>query len=388
MNMGIFSVIHRIIQKIKREGLLDGSLRIMIYIKRELVKILKAMRWIFPFLSINLNNKKKKKRLLAIWDMQDVPYSIGDLLYLNQAMLCLATEKKIKKIDICFICDPKNPYREDYDGLVDPKNFRLYLNSLIPVIQFNQRIGSFFVFDSYDQANCFFSTMIDYFYLWPSGMKYLGKGRAYSQNFQTITRFYATYQFIPYLECPAHLKTWAIQFLTDHTHGAFPVVIQIRGNDEFSPDRNSITDAWEGFISQFIDNHDIVFFIVGLKREIPAYFSLLPNVVIIKDHGTTLDQDLAIISVSPFYMGVPSGPAAMAYLSKKPYILFNYKTSNENILPGSQFPFASDNQKLIWEPETKESLTQEFLECYTKIDLNIWKNQVKTNENSRESICL
>jgi ADP-heptose:LPS heptosyltransferase len=230
--------------------------------------------------------------------------------------------------------------------------------------------------------------MMEYFYLWPSGSDYLGKSRAYSHNFQTIMQFYSDHQYVPYLQCPLPLMKWAKNFFSEHAPGAIPVVIQIRCNTGFSPERNSKADAWKGFISHYIPDKEIVFFIAGLRKEIPDEIRALPNVVVIKDQGTTLDQDLALISVSPLYLGVPSGPAAMAYLSEKPYILFNYQTSNENVVPGSQFPFASENQTLIWEPESEISLIREFSKVLVTIDRKQWRNKTNNDDFSKESICL
>lgn len=72
------------------------------------------IKWIFPAFGFLLkNHSKKEKRIFLIWDFQTSPYSIGDLMTLHVMAQILRLTKKINKVDICFVYNPKNPARDD-----------------------------------------------------------------------------------------------------------------------------------------------------------------------------------------------------------------------------------------------------------------------------------
>ncbi len=110
----------------------------------------------------------------------------------------------------------------------------------------------------------------------------------------------------------------------------------------------------------------------------------LPNVVIAKDHDTTLDQDLALIYCAPAFMGAPSGPSTVAYFRDKPYSILNSHLGG--LLPclekhswGYSWNFAKKNQRLVTsEIETKQLLIDEFKILYDAMSTS----SVETKEDT------
>src|SRR3989338_4115463 len=92
-----------------------------------------------------------EQRILAIWDLKAVPYSIGDFLVLHEATLCLRILHQVEKVDICLVCDPNSPSRGDHFS-VTSGNYHHHLATIISLIYVNPHLGSFFLFDSYEEV--------------------------------------------------------------------------------------------------------------------------------------------------------------------------------------------------------------------------------------------
>jgi len=347
----------------------------------------KRLAWVFPsFQFIFWGKKIQSKRILAIWDLQAVPYSIGDLLNLNQAMLCLSYIHKVEKIDICFVCDPKRPARyPDHTKIIDLKNYQYHLNPLIPIIQINQKFGSFFLFDSYLDLERFIDKNLERYIIWPQARKYFVK-EGYTENFNFIIKFFEKHGFIPFISCQLYTLEWASNFIKKNSLPLIPIVVHIRNNPISRVYSNSRVEAWLDFFNFCNGRYPVKFFLIGLKKEIDVRFHTLPNVLIVKDYHTTLEEDLALIQISPLYLGVPSGMAQMAIFSDKPYLLVNFQTAHESIPSGAQIPFAKEFQKIIWESETGAMLIEEFSKLYSSNDFKSWERQINTMEYCESKI--
>ena len=76
----------------------------------------------------------------------------------------------------------------------------------------------------------------------------------------------------------------------------------------------------------------------------------------------------------------------MAVFSDRPYLIFNLRLVHTKLAPGSQHPFATPLQKLVWKPETTELLIDEFSNLFAKIDTAQWKenfNQAVQEDRSK-----
>ena len=100
--------------------------------------------------------------------------------------------------------------------------------------------------------------------------------------------------------------------------------------------------------------------------EIDPRLRGFPNVLIAKDHLTTLEQDLALIEAASFHLGAASGPSTIAQFNRKPYCIFGWKIS-PGLFRGVtrdahryRFCFSTELQNWIVDEETTESLIAEF----------------------------
>ena len=339
-----------------------------------LKSILRLLQWLFQAIPLSKNLKfNLNKRILAIWDLQTVPYSVGDILVLNEAMMCLRIDYNADKIDICFVCDPQKPSRQDFNS-INSENYHYNLAALIPLVQINPHLGSFILFDSYVSLEKFITDNIESYYVWPSIRHYANKIEAYANNFDYVQQFYSHKKYIPYLSCLRLVIEWAYKFYKQNLNSQFPIVVHLR-NSKNEPERNSKIDEWIAFFEFCNNKYPIKFLIICSADEIDNRLRDYSNVMIMKDWYTTVEQDLSLIESSVMFMGGPSGPSTMALFQEVPYIIFNFRPSNETITKGSNLMFANNLQRLIWEPETKEILSTEFLEIFSKIDLSKWEDK-------------
>jgi hypothetical protein len=334
--------------------------------------------WIFPSSRFMLTQRNKyPERILAIWDFQTVPYSIGELLVLQETTLVLRWLYKADKIDIAFVCNPNKPAR--YDMGLNSYNYHYHLSALIPVLQVNPSLGSFFMFDSYKQLERFVVDNVDQYHVWPSGKAYLARAWAYRHNFDFIQKFYRKNKFIPHLSCRQITLDWASWFIKEHIPPDIAVTVHLRNNPlmDDSINRNANIEEWLKFFEHCDGRFPVKFVVISAHDEIDDRLRNYSNVVIAKDFHTTIEQDLALIQASAMFMGGPSGPATMAWFSDLPYLIFNYSPINETLKWESQFVFANSLQRLVWKPETASLLINEFSELYERIDISVWRDRFK-----------
>ena len=121
---------------------------------------------------------------------------------------------------------------------------------------------------------------------------------------------------------------------------------------------------------------------MGLRKEVFDGLQERRNVIIAKDFGTSIIEDLALIRTSFMYMGTNSGVNTIALFSDLPYIMSQFP---QELL--RYFNFRSDNQK-IFSAETKvtsELLFDEFKNIYSNLDRNRWHNEVLKNARNKST---
>lgn len=316
--------------------------------------------WVLSSLAfIARSRSRSEKRLLAICDFRTMPYTVGELLYFQEMTLALRIEYHVDKVDIVWLCDPANPARGADQGIT-PDNYHLHLSRLLPLAHVNPHLGSFMLMDSSDRLNSYIVDNIDRYHVWPSYKDYSVKRPTYPSYFNNMLAFHARHGFIPYLSCKSAMVDWASSFLQREAGGRLPVVAHLRkmGN---ATGRNALLDCWLEFFDYCrTEFADVQFIIIGDREEIDPRFRRLSNVIFSKDYGTTIEQDLALIQSGNAYIGCCSGVAMMSLFSDKPYVVFNFQPCYENVPYGTQLPFATPLQKLVWEPENTTMLMEEF----------------------------
>lgn len=353
-------------------------------IRRYIYPIVERMIWIVPaFRFLLKSNTQPEKRILAIWDFHTVPYSIGDLIILHEKIQILRFIHRVDKADICFICEPQRPVRKLGEQGVTPENFHYHFPSMVSTVYSNPHVGSFFIFDSHRQFEDFVAGNINGYYIWPEFKKYSVRHRTYESNFNSIQDFYRENGFLPYLDCRPSTLEWAYSFYKKNISPEFPVVVHMRNNPYNSAARNAQIDVWLHFFKNCEGKFNVKFVIIGAAGEIDERFRCLSNVLIAKDYHTTVEQDMVLVYSALIHLGTSSGPSAMAVFSRTPYISFGYRPANESLSYGDSFNFATDLQKLIWEPETKDMLMEEFSNLFCKVDKAYWEEQMESFMSAR-----
>ena len=111
--------------------------------------------------------------------------------------------------------------------------------------------------------------------------------------------------------------------------------------------------------------------------------SLLVSEVVAKEFGTTIVEDLALVQSCAFYMGMSSGPAAMANFCDKPMVIFNSNLDQVDRVGlerhewGLRHVFATKHHRILCEPETTESLIEEFEALLSAVGIDEWKNEIE-----------
>jgi hypothetical protein len=347
------------------------------------------MSWLIPSLRrLSSPVRESEKRILAIWDFSTQPYGIGDLLTLQEATSILRLIYQIDKIDYCFLCEPNEPARPSFKQLgVNSSNYIDFITSLMHVVLVNPNLGSFFLFDSRSDLERYIADNIQRYQIWPSVVNYGNYKMKIDSNYgyiwKLIAEFYKEHQSLPYLSCRSVLVDWANSFISQHVLPSVPVVVHLRRNTGSNTQRNSRVECWLEMFKHCEERFPVKFIVICSFQEVDERLRDCSNVIIAKDFHTTVEQDLALIQTSAFYMGGPSGPTTMAVFSEKPYVYINFLNYPE-IAPivktgpeGLSLIFANQHQRLVCEPETTQLLIQEFTRFFSSIDISAW--QAKAN---------
>lgn len=331
-------------------------------------RLARLLRWTGTALpSIAVGASDKSKRLLIIYDLSSQPFSIGDILVFQEAALVLRAQHNLGKVDVAIVYNPRDPvvpdpaFRE-----IDADSFLFHLSSILPAAQVNPHLGSLLLFDSHRQLEAYIADNADAYFVWPSLGQYASGQYLFYHCFNELFRdHFDRHGSLPSLGSrPAALR-WAEQFIAEHVGAAIPVTVQLRSN-KINPKRNSKVDAWLVFFRRCANQYHTTFIVICGRTEVDARLRELPNVIVAKDHGTTLEQDLALLEAGAFHMGASSGPGTMLLFSHKSYCMFNWDLKLDSIQGlikedyRYRFHFSTPMQNWLFEVETAEMLMVEF----------------------------
>jgi len=350
---------------------------------RPIITRLKIILWFFPALcSVIFLKRPAKKRILIVYDLSTQPFSIGDILTVQEASLVLKERYSVEFIDIAILCDQQDPKLNDNAfKIINSKNYFYHLSAILPVAQVNPNLGSIFGFNSYSELQEYVLLNIERIYIWPSKWKAsVTREYLYYSIFEDILYpFYEEYGYLPYLQSREMLRKWAKVFYHTNSNGLVPISVNIRNNPHFQTERNLNIDVWLEFFGYCKDLYPVKFFIICAASEVDNRLRVLDNVVVVKDYFTNIEQDLALISESIIHMGAPSGPATMRFFSDKPYLIFRSEFhlqhfSDSKIIKYEdqfvqKFFFSKENQFFISQHESKELLIKYFSKIWMSLDV-------------------
>ncbi len=147
--------------------------------------------------------------------------------------------------------------------------------------------------------------------------------------------------------------------------GRSPVTITIR-ESKIKPLRNSRIGEWvkvaewlksEGLDPLFIPDTDNLQGHEGFDSCVEA--ALNPDV------------RMAIYSKAYLNLGIGNGPMGLCIYQKYPYLIFRFQNEGfkeqsrefltaNGLPPGSQFPWANNNQRVVWEDDTAENIIKQI----------------------------
>lgn len=382
---------HYLVSKFRVKGLMWYLRRAcgIFYIK-PFRRFINLLSWLFPILRMFLRPiSHSEKRILAIWDFRVVPFTVGELLICQEVSLFLRELHRVDKIDLVLLCDEKQPARSD--GGMDSQNFHYCFSKLFPVAFVNPYLGSLLILDSREHLASYIAENHERYYVFPPYSDPEERSLTESEQlFNYVQTLYANHGYIPHLSCQHATIMWAAHFLSDRIRPRLPVTIHLR-NTSTTTYRNARLECWFDLFDFCQTRYDVTFVLIGDKSEIDPRMRGFPNVLVAKDYGTTVEEDLALIQTAMFFMGNASGPSTMAIFSDLPYVICNFQTVHEKLTPGQPLPWATRLQKLVWEPETTEQLIEDFSWLYREIEKAQWAakfdrlaNEARINLKRRE----
>jgi len=359
--------------KILSDGVVKSALRPAWKHIRRLGRLLRWAGVALP--SIATGAAANSSRLLLIYDFSSQPFSIGDILIFQEASLVLRTDLGLDKTDIALVYDPSAPAVPDPAfAHIGAEDFLFHLSSILPAAQVNPYLGSLLLFDSHRRLEKYIADNIDFYHVWPTLKQYAAKEYLFHYCFNHLfSEHFAKHGRLPALQSRRAALNWAKGFLAQHAGDALAVTVQLRKNPA-NPKRNSNYEAWLAFFRQCAGRYHARFIVICQHSEIDARLREIPNVVVAKDYGTTLEQDLALLEAGACHMGAASGPGTMVQFNGKPYCMFNWdldvKTLRGLIKEDHRFrhEFSTPLQSWLFETETAQILSAEFERIWAHLE--------------------
>ncbi len=316
-----------------------------------------------------------KQRLLMIYDFSSQPFSIGDILVIQEASLVLRQVHGLDRVDFAFVYSPASPVVLDPTlAHYTPENFLSHLPHVLQAAQVNPYLGSVFLYDSHRRLEEFVASNLHTYEIWPHLPQYAYREYLYYRVFnEVLFQYFEKERTLPHLEPRAPARTWAKAFLERHGGGDVPVTVQLRRNP-YNSARDMDNDSWMAFFQFCQGRYPAKFLVICARDEVDARLRQCSNVVIAKDHCTSVEQDLALVDAAAIHMGATSGPGVMAIFSAKPYCLFKSDLRLDRykgiIREGNRHAlfFAGPAQSFLFDRETPDLLAAEFERMWKSIE--------------------
>ena len=319
-----FSIFRQFLQGAKLG--IKRFLKPLLPLYRRLRRAVYFLSWMIPpLMQLIRRTSGVKRRILIVYDTSSQPFSLGDILIAQEASLILCQRHGIQKVDFVVLFDPHSPASSDpVFKAINQENAFYHLASILPIAQVNPNLGSLMVLNSAEQLSRLITDNRDVYEVWPSAWTQGTRQYLSPQIFNTLLHeHYQQHGSIPQLTCRPFLRKWATVFFETHAAKRVPITVNIRNNKSFHQHRNSHLAAWTAFFADCEQRYPATFIVICALSEVEEQLRHLPNVVIAKEQGTSIEQDMALIQGAAIHMGVGSGPATMAWFNDKPYLMVN-----------------------------------------------------------------
>jgi len=190
----------------------------------------------------------------------------------------------------------------------------------------------------------------------------------YIHSHKAINEFAAKHGGIPFIQPALGCAPDVDELITRRFHGKKLVSFHLRlrrldagygGAHSYTRDSDFL--EWYDFLSEAGRRYpEVAFIALGRIQEKPLELLDLPNVTSLRVFGMGLGHELTLMLKSALFIGTSSGFAALANFSALPYAItkMNPGSCLAYAIPEGEerLPFAQENQKLIYAPETTQLL--------------------------------
>ncbi len=331
-----------------------------------------------------LTEPDEGKRILGIWDLRVSPVSLGGLLILIEELQMQCVIHKTHFADICVVGDaahllPIRGARADGGSVTLLDSAVCKDSALLSVLLDMEGVGVCYLCDTIPALRDFVRASPYSYVTWPT----LNEEGLVSHRYASTMfaqKFYRENGFIPHLSCKAEFIRWAMQLVERYVIPCVSVVVHLKNNRNEQGCSNADSDAWLTFFEVCHQQYDVMFILIG-NEDIDQRVRKLPNILVVRDFGSNLSRDLALIQTASIFMGMASGPCNMALFSDIPYVIYknpdhHAKQMTLELDKGNRFPFATPSQKVLLALETRENLTSEFAHLYSQIDRQDWESRL------------
>jgi len=171
---------------------------------------------------------------------------------------------------------------------------------------------------------------------------------------------------IPILKAPEEAE----ETLRGWLHGTKPVVITLREAEHY-PHRNSQLEEWLKFATDLKNKGEEVIFLRDTLKAIEP----LPGFTTCPIASFNIHRRMALYEQAKVNLLISNGPAGLCLFSRASYLYFVNLQKNDKlyvannsewwlksngITTGEQWPWATENQKMIWKRDTYKNISEEW----------------------------
>ena len=319
---------------------------------------------------------KAPQQLLGLWDLRTMPVSLGGVITFVGDLHTRAAGQRERLGGVCFVGDDAHrlaslgPPEDGAATRLDDKVCAA-VPSLAALLSL-EGIDSLYYGHGLHSARLLIEESLGGTSTWPQ----LGVSDDGAISYEYGTTFniqdaYAALGEVTSFGSKEPALRWAHTFLVDQVRPATAVAVHLRNQSGAQSGSNADLVAWAGFIGRAQAFNDVCFVLLG-NEELGDVLPGLSNVILSRDFGATIAEDLALVQICDAFMGMASGPCNMAIFTDRPYVIFKNPTDHaehiqREIGDAERFSFAMPNQKLLRVSETDEWLMAEFEALYAAV---------------------
>lgn len=327
------------------------------------------------FLNKQFNIKYYKKRILAIYDFADSPYTSDIVFFILNAEI-ERRKFNLEKIDIMFITNEQYPCNPNYQVIDNYK--QLLYNFAIEFTRLFTFIGTIQVIDNRNQASDYLKNIKKNYIVFPFDydIKFPFERLIDLKTTTYYVTNYAQYakkdKSINCITAPKDQMRLARRWLLKNAFPKIPITITLRETQQIQSPRNSKINEWEKLIHSY-DKEKYIFIIL---RD---YYNLYDtdilvgdNVIYCNEASLSLSFRTALYQLTTLNLFVANGPCVVCLVSNNiNYLEFKVVTNDSCAVPiehykkyygfelGDNWYSATKYQKYIWEDDDFEVLKRE-----------------------------